>query len=108
VAERSSAALDAVIDESTAGDKTIVAAQSGKRIVVSSYLIVAAGAVTARWKSGSTNKSGPLTIAANGGVSAPGGSDSRWFATGIGEALVLNLGGAIVVGGHVSYYLEPS
>lgn len=71
---------------------------------MNNYLIVAAAAVTATWKSGSTEKSGPIALAANGGVAAPGGSpETRWLETAAGEALVLNLGGAVSVGGHVTY-----
>ena len=106
MAKDSAAFTDVVIDESASGDQTIVSGVAGKRIVVHNYLIVAGAAVTVRWKSGATNKSGPIALAANGGVSAPGGIENRWFATGIGEDLVLNLGGAVAVGGHVAYTTE--
>lgn len=99
--------LDAAISTSSSGDTEIVAAVASKRIVVHSYAFVCGAAVSVRWKSGSTNKSGAMPHAANGGIVCPGGADTRYFATGLGEALNINLGSAVAVGGHVSYSLEP-
>jgi hypothetical protein len=96
--------LHATISASASGDNTVVAAVVGKKIRVNNYLIVAAAAVSATWKSGaSTSKSGALPLAANGGVAAPGDEKTRWFETAPGEALVLNLSGAVLVAGHVTY-----
>jgi len=99
----------AVIDVASSGDNTIVAADPTRKIKVASYVIVADAAVTARWKSGvSTNLSGAMSLAANGGVAAgmqaPAGG--HWFETVANQALVLNLGYAIGVRGHLSYFLE--
>lgn len=96
---------DAVIDTAGSGDTEIVAAVAGKRIVVVNYVLISAGIVNVRWKSGSTNKSGALPLVANSGAVVPG--DGRWFSTGIGEALNLNLSAAIQVSGHLSYRFEP-
>ena len=98
---------DAVIETSASGDTEIVPAAAGKKIVVHSYAVVVTTAVTVRWKSGSTNKSGAMPFASNGGISVPGGASDRCFATEIGEALNINLGTAVAVAGHVAYSLEP-
>lgn len=95
---------DAVINEATSGDRTIVAGVAGKQIVVVNYLLIAGGTVSVTWKSGSTAKSGALPLVVNSGASLP---DARWFACGLGESLVLNLSGNVQVSGHLSYRLEP-
>lgn len=96
------------IDASSSGSNTIVAAVAGKKIRVLSYVIIAAGAVTAKWQSASTDLTGAMSLAANGGaapsvsVLAPGGVYGL-FETASGEALNLNLGGAVNVSGHLTY-----
>jgi hypothetical protein len=98
----------AAINASASGGNTIVAAVAGKRIRVVSYVIVAAGSVTATWQSASTALSGPMSLAASGGASAsigimtPGGAYGL-FQTESGEALNLSLGGAVNVAGHLCY-----
>ena len=67
------ATLPAVISYSTSGDKTVIAAVTGKRIVVTGALIVCGAAVTLTFKSGSTAVIGPMTFAAGGGF----GRDAR-------------------------------
>jgi hypothetical protein len=98
---------DAVIDTAASGDTEVVAAQDGKKIVVHAYAFVCADAVSVRWKSGSTSKSGLLPCVANSGISVPGGASTRCFATAIGAALNINLSAAVAVGGHLTYSLEP-
>ena len=98
----------AVINASASGANAIVAAVTGKRIRVVSYVIVAAGAVTATWQSASTALSGPMSLASSGGASAsvgilaPGGAYGL-FQTEPGEALNLSLGGTVNVAGHLCY-----
>jgi hypothetical protein len=98
----------AAINASASGSNAIVAAATGKRIRVVSYVIVAAGAVTATWQSASTALSGPMSLASSGGASAsvgilaPGGAYGL-FQTEAGEALNLSLGGAVNVAGHLCY-----
>lgn len=95
----------AAIACSSSGANTIVNGVSGKAIRVLGYVIVANGAVNAKWQSASADKTGLAYLAANGGVVAPmaplGGG--YWFDTAVGEALVLNLSVAVAVGGHVTY-----
>lgn len=90
----------------TAGDNTIVAANANSRIKVIGYVLVAAAATTATWKVGTTAVSGAMSLAANGGVSAPINETTAWFSTAVNEGLVLTLG-AGAVQGHVVYVLEP-
>lgn len=98
----------AKIDASASGDNSIVAAVTGRRIRVVGYTIIASGAVTAKWRSASTDISGGMALAANGGaapavsVISPGGLFGV-LQTEPGEALNLNLGAAVSVGGHLTY-----
>lgn len=99
----------ASIDVASSGDNTLVAADGTKKIKVLSYVIVADAAVTARWKSGAaTNLSGAMSLAANGTLVAPASAPAagHWLETAVNQALVLNLGGAVGVRGHLSYVLE--
>lgn len=105
-------ALSAAIAAASSGDNTVVAAVAGKSIAVESYEISASGAVNAKWKDGaSTDKTGLLYLAAAGSsadasaADLEGGEDELW--TGVaGNALILNLSGAVAVGGLVTYRLE--
>jgi len=94
----------AAIDCASSGDNTIVAAVAAKKIVVTNYLMIAAAAVDATWysASGGTALSGAMSLPANGGA-APGPVGHPCMETVAGEALVLNLGGAVQVSGHLTY-----
>ena len=93
----------ASVDVATLGDNTLVTAVPAKQLRVLAYILVAAGAVAVRWKSGAaTNLSGAMALAANGGIAAtfvPVGL----FQTVAGDALVLNLSAAVQVSGHLVY-----
>lgn len=95
------------IDTSSSGDNTLQAADTNRRIRVYSYVIVAGGTVSVKWKSGSTDLSGAMPLVANGGISAhsPGsaGAFVPLLQTAANEALVLNLSGAVQVSGHYSW-----
>lgn len=93
----------AVIDTATLGDNTIVAAVTGKRLIVLTYTIVTGGAVALRWKSAANSLSGAMSFAANGGVAPAGTVEAPLLQTNPGEALVLNLGAAIQTSGHITY-----
>lgn len=108
VAFRGLTTLFAPIRASTSGATEIVAANPTKKIKVLSYVLVADGAVTAKWQSASTDLSGAMSFSANGGVATSVGSPLiGWlFETQVNEALNLNLGGAVGISGHLSYFLE--
>ena len=93
-----------VIDHATIGDNTIVAAESGARIRVTSVCLVAAAAVTVRFESGTggTALTGQMQLAANGGFVLPHNPDG-WFETAEGELLNLELSGATSVDGVLNY-----
>ena len=104
--------MSAAIAASSSGDNTVVAAVAGKKMAVESYEISASGAVNAKWKDGaSTDKTGLLYLAAAGSqvdaeaTDVEAGEDALWVGT-AGNALILNLSGAVAVGGLVRYRLD--
>lgn len=94
------------IDLSASGDGTLLAGVTDKRIYVTSYVLVGDAAVTAKFKSGSTDITGPMSFAPNGGVSANFNMDGH-FATEPGEPLVLNSNANEIIGGHFSCRIGP-
>lgn len=92
----------ATIAASSSGDNTLVAAVTAKKIRVLNYVLIANAAVNGKFQSAATDISGLLYMAANGGASS-GYSPVGHFQTVAGEALELNLSGAVAVGGHLSY-----
>jgi hypothetical protein len=92
----------AIIAAASSGDNTILAAVAGKRFRVTSYVLVAAGAVSAKWRSATNDMSGAMALAANGGVSADDAA-AGVLETNPGEALVINLSGAVATAGHLTY-----
>ena len=104
----------AVIDVSTSGDNVLVAAVPSFRIVLTSLEFVVASSVTVTWTSGTSGSgsdaalSGPMPF---GGTSAPPGDSKTennrgWYSTAIGEALNMNLSGAVQVSGGLTYALR--
>lgn len=94
----------AVINVSSNGDNSIVAAIAGKVIRVLAYTIVADAAVVVKWFSGAggTAISGGMSFSANGGATPPYCQVGH-FQTGVNTALVLNLSGAVGARGHLTY-----
>jgi hypothetical protein len=93
----------AVISASSSGDNAVVAAVVSKKIRVLSYDLAAAADVTAKWKSGAaTDLSGPKPFGAKGGM-VKNFSPAGHLETASGEALNLNLNGAVAVGGELTY-----
>ncbi len=95
-----SAQQQAAIDISTATTHEIVAGISGKKIRVMSVFLVCAGAVEVTFEVNGAD--GPMSFAANGGLVLPH-SPGGWFETGSGDALEISLGGAVAVGGSITY-----
>lgn len=96
----------AVIDHATSGNNTLVAAVTGKKIRVLAFLLVAAGAVSARFESDAdgTALTGVMSLAANAVVEASH-NPAGWFETAAGELLNLELSGAVSVDGVLVYAL---
>lgn len=94
----------AAIAASASGDNTVVAAVSGKAIYLLAYNIMSNGAVNAKWKSGaSTDLTGLAYMDAAGKGKVCNYNPKAWCKTAAGEALVLNLSGAVAVGGEITY-----
>lgn len=94
----------AVIDNATAGDNTIVAAVTSKKIRVHQLALIASAAVTMRFESGAsgTALTGQMQLAANGGFVLPY-SPIGWFETASNTLLNLELSGATSVDGVLGY-----
>lgn len=100
------ATASAAINDSASGLTQVIAAVTGKAIYVAGYTVVANAAVTVQWEygtgtacaTGTTALTGPMSFAANGGA-AP----RQTLFVPSGDALCLNLGAAVQVGGSVSY-----
>jgi hypothetical protein len=93
----------AAIAASSSGDNSIVALVSAKKIRVLAYKLVANGAVNAKWRSNTTDKTGLSYMAAAGDGEVLPYNPLGWFETAVGEALQLNLSAALAVGGHLTY-----
>lgn len=94
----------AKVDCSAAGANTIVPAIAGKPVRVLNYTLIAAAAVTVKWQSNATDLSGPLSLGSTGGASPQ--SPLGLLETAPNEPLVLFLGGAVQVSGHIAYQIE--
>ena len=92
------------IDAASSGDNTLVAAVSGKRILVTSLFLVSAGTVNVRFESGAsgTALTGQMNLIANTGF-ALNYNEYGWFVTAKDELLNMELSDAISVDGSLSY-----
>jgi hypothetical protein len=91
----------ASIDTASSGATEIVAAVANRKLRVMAWHAMAATAVTVQWQSAANDLSGAMSFAATGGA-APN-SYYGLFETNLGEALNINLGGAVQVSGTVAY-----
>lgn len=94
----------ASVSAASSGDNTLLSAVSGKRIRVLDYVLVGAGAVTAKFESSTSGPdlSGAMTLS-TGVPNAPGFSPAGHFQTDAGALLNLVLGGAVQVSGYLVY-----
>jgi len=94
----------AVIDEDTAGDQEIVAAVETKKIrVIGIHFAPLVSDLALTWKSASTALLPAATWLAGSGHSDYWGPNGFFFETVAGEALNLNLGGSVQIGGCINY-----
>jgi hypothetical protein len=98
------AVLHAVIDTQATTTNAIVPAVSDKRIRVLSYVIIVGSAGTVQWESGTTDLSGAMSLASNGGVAAPF-NPAGHFQTGVNEVLNINQNVSANAKGHLTYVL---
>ncbi len=109
--------LTVPISAANMGDNTLVNGVAGSRIVVVGYVLMSSGTVNAEFYDGpstnSLNLTGALPLIAQAGVTAPLSPLSEvsglyWFATSSGNALILNLSGAVGCFGHLTYCLTKA
>jgi hypothetical protein len=100
-----------VVDASDSGSNTLVAAVASKQIRVLAFALMGGGTVTAAFGSDDgaptptvTPITGGFALVANTQVVA-GFNPVGWFETVAGEALDLDLSGAVAVGGCLVYTL---
>ena len=93
----------AVISVGADATAAVVAATTGKRIYVISYVMLSTAAGTLTWKSNTTAISGAFPVAANGGVGASHNPHGNFW-TEAGEALNLTTATATAYG-HLTYCL---
>jgi hypothetical protein len=96
--------LFATVAASASGVTNIAAAVASKRIRIIALQLVANAAVNVKWQSHvtPTDITGLAYLGANGGYVLPHNSVG-WFQTIAGEALDINLSGAVAVGGSLTY-----
>lgn len=98
----------AKINATTVGSNAIVAAVTGKRILVLQYTATASTNLDAYFASNSTEITGPIYLGSHGttmaayGAMTPAGLVGL-FGTEIGESLNIVLSGSGNVGGHLTY-----
>ncbi len=98
-----------VISASSSGDNTIVAAPGpGLRIVLLNFMLVASGAVAAKWRSNSTDLTGAMPVAGSGSGIAAQSPAIGLVECAANQALKLNLSDAVQVGGFGSYVVESA
>lgn len=101
---------NATIAASASGDTTIIAASTLRRFNIRGLVLVSKGAVDVKFKSGSTDITGIMGMAANQALIVPLAIEDPepWLlGTGINQAFVINLSAAVVVGGFCIYdFLE--
>lgn len=96
----------ALIDTAAAGNTTLVAASAGKKVRVTAFLAVGAGATNITFQSGAggTALTGAMPLAASTVIAAPD-NPNGWFETAAGALLNLNNSAAIGVRGCLKYVL---
>lgn len=88
---------------SSTGSGDTVALVASKKIRVLSMFLVAAAATTVKFQSGaSSDKTGAMSFAANGGISLPY-NPVGWFETAAGEKLNHVLGSSVAFAGGLTY-----
>lgn len=96
----------AKIAASASGDTTIIAASATRRFKIKKLYFIAKGAVDVKFKSGSTDITGVLGLAAaqEVGITQHSDDDEPILVGGaVNEAFIINLSGAVTVGGFCTY-----
>jgi len=91
----------AQINATASGDTQVVAAVSGRRIVVVAFAVIASATVNIRFRSGSTDITGAMRLVEGGGIAHA--YDGGLFETAVNQPLNINLSTNATVGGYVVY-----
>jgi hypothetical protein len=97
----------AVIDHGDSGDQTLVGLITDQYIRVLAMVLVTNGDVAVTFKDGSTALTGAMSLPADGDKIVLPYNEAGWFETTTGQALVLNLSGAVEVDGCLVYAILP-
>ncbi len=93
----------AFVDATASGDTSVVALVSAKKIRVLFWEMSPEAAVNARFRSNTTSKTALYYMDGKGNGQRAGFNQAGWFETASGEALNVNLSGAVNVGVLVGY-----
>ena len=96
------------ISDANSGDNTILSAVSGLRIKVYAIHFNVTGTVNMKWLSGSTDLTGDMNFQAREGYTAAVNPPAILLQTAAGEALILNLSGAVAVDGWIAYWADDA
>ncbi len=95
------------VNASSSGDNALLSGVSGQSVKVIAMDVVAAAAVSAKLRSNTTDLHAALPLTANGNYWLPESpSGEVYFQTAAGEALNLNLSGAVAVTGWIKVVVE--
>ena len=96
------------VDVNSLGDNTIIAAVSGKKILVLGCVLIAAAAVNIRFEDGAGGSAltGVMNLTTNSGFTLPF-SEIGWFKTTANTLLNLELSGNVAVAGTLTYAEFP-
>lgn len=97
----------AYANPASSGSNTVVSAVTGQKIKVIGAFVVAAAVNTVKFMSASTDLTGGMALAANGGFTLPiSDKGIPYFETAAGEALNINLSASTAVAVTIVYYVE--
>ena len=96
---------EAAINVAGSGDNQIIAAVSAKQIIVFGFFLVAAGAVSIKWRDGTSDFHPALPLIGQGASWFLPRDGIRWFVCSTNVALNLNLSAAVQVSGRIYYRL---
>jgi hypothetical protein len=82
---------------------TVITGVAGKKIRVMALAVVSLAAVGIKLQSNTTDITGVLSLAANGGIVWNAGGRTAWCETAAGEALNINISAGTTLGGVIVY-----
>jgi hypothetical protein len=94
----------AILNFSSSGDNEVVAAVTGKRIMVYAIIFNTAGTVSVKWKDGSTDLTGAMVFNAREGMVPAVEPPYTLLQTSAGNALNINLSASVAVNGWLCYW----